>query len=429
MTTTTSNGGGVLLSALMHEFNLEVLYASDDIEKIVISSDDINRPGLQLAGFFDHFDAGNLQIIGRTEETFLERFTQERRRAAFENLFKRKIPALIFSRNMEPFPECLEIARKYDVTVLRSPEWTSTLMGDMLSTLRVWLAPRITRHGVLVEVYGEGILILGDSGIGKSETAIELVKRGHRLIADDAVEISKVSNHTLVGTAPEVIRHYIELRGIGVRIVGLGETCHFQDLRIGIAHRLVQTHAQGGQQRFVELDAHPGPEARRYVADVVVDALDEGVGEVADRAPVGEHPVTGGQLHRGGERPRAGDLHLEVVEGGAPRLFALVEVPGQAVPDPAGGQLGAVGHDPGARAPVDGDGLEQAGGPADRLGAQAPGGQLREVREGAGFAEDDIGGVDKRGAGHDAQAVGAHRVPQIVPEPSTTSPWPSGSGR
>jgi HPr kinase/phosphorylase len=226
MTTTTSNGGGVLLSALMHEFNLEVLYASDDIEKIVIASDDINRPGLQLAGFFDHFDAGNLQIIGRTEETFLERFTQERRRAAFENLFKRKIPALIFSRNMEPFPECLEIARKYDVTVLRSPEWTSTLMGDMLSTLRVWLAPRITRHGVLVEVYGEGILILGDSGIGKSETAIELVKRGHRLIADDAVEISKVSNHTLVGTAPEVIRHYIELRGIGVidvrRIFGVG---------------------------------------------------------------------------------------------------------------------------------------------------------------------------------------------------------------
>ena len=203
MQTVTSNGGGISLSALMHEFNLEALYASDDIDKIIIDSDDINRPGLQLAGFFDHFDAGNLQIIGRTEATFLERFTEDRR-----------------------LPECLEMAKKYNVTVLRSAEWTSTLMSDMLTSLRVWLAPRITRHGVLVEVYGEGILILGDSGIGKSETAIELVKRGHRLIADDAVEIRKVSNHTLVGSAPEVIRHYIELRGIGVidvrRIFGVG---------------------------------------------------------------------------------------------------------------------------------------------------------------------------------------------------------------
>ena len=226
MQTVTSNGGGISLSALMHEFNLEALYASDDIDKIIIDSDDINRPGLQLAGFFDNFDAGNLQIIGRTEATFLERFTEDRRLAAFENLFKRGIPALIFSRNMEPLPECLEMAKKYNVTVLRSAEWTSTLMSDMLTSLRVWLAPRITRHGVLVEVYGEGILILGDSGIGKSETAIELVKRGHRLIADDAVEIRKVSNHTLVGSAPEVIRHYIELRGIGVidvrRIFGVG---------------------------------------------------------------------------------------------------------------------------------------------------------------------------------------------------------------
>ncbi len=226
MDTVTSNGGGIKLSVLMHEFNLEALYLSDDIDKIVIGSDDINRPGLQLAGYFDHFDPGNLQIIGRTEAAFVEGFSPERRREAFENLFRRGIPALILSRNMEPLPECLEMARQYNVTVLRSTEWTSTLMSNMLSSLRVWLAPRITRHGVLVEVYGEGILILGDSGIGKSETAIELVKRGHRLIADDAVEIRKVSNHTLVGSAPEVIRHYIELRGIGVidvrRIFGIG---------------------------------------------------------------------------------------------------------------------------------------------------------------------------------------------------------------
>ena len=226
MDTITSNGGGIPLSALMHEFNLEALHTSDDIEKIIIDSDDINRPGLQLTGYFDHFDPKNLQIIGRTESAFLESFTEERRREAFEHLFQRGIPALILSRSMEPYPECLEMARKYNITVLRSSEWTSTLMSNMLTSLRVWLAPRITRHGVLVEVYGEGILILGDSGIGKSETAIELVKRGHRLIADDAVEIRKVSNHTLVGSAPEVIRHYIELRGIGVidvrRIFGVG---------------------------------------------------------------------------------------------------------------------------------------------------------------------------------------------------------------
>jgi len=226
MDTVTSKGKGVSLSEIIHDFNLEVLVASSDIESIIIDSDDINRPGLQLAGFFDHFDAKNLQIVGRTEVTFLDSFSPERRQVAFENLFKRKIPALIYSRSIEPHPECLEMARKYDITVLRSPEWTSTLTSDMLTTLRVWLAPRVTRHGVLVEIYGEGILILGDSGIGKSETAIELVKRGHRLIADDAVEIRKVSNHTLVGAAPEVIRHYIELRGIGVidvrRIFGMG---------------------------------------------------------------------------------------------------------------------------------------------------------------------------------------------------------------
>ncbi len=226
MDTITSNGGGIALSALMHEFNLEALHTSDDIDRIIINSDDINRPGLQLTGYFDHFDPKNLQIIGRTESAFLESFSEEARREAFERLFQRGIPALILSRSMEPYPECLEMARKYNVTVLRSSEWTSTLISNMLTSLRVWLAPRITRHGVLVEVYGEGILILGDSGIGKSETAIELVKRGHRLIADDAVEIRKVSNRTLVGSAPEVIRHYIELRGIGVidvrRIFGVG---------------------------------------------------------------------------------------------------------------------------------------------------------------------------------------------------------------
>jgi len=226
LTEVTSNGGGISLSNVIHEFNLEVLYASDDIDKVIITSDDVNRPGLQLAGFFDHFAANDIQIIGRTEMTYLAGMSVEARKQAFEGLFSRKIPALILSRSMEPYDECLEMAQKCNVSVLRSSEWTSTLVSDMLGRLRVWLAPRITRHGVLVEVYGEGILILGDSGIGKSETAIELVKRGHRLIADDAVEIRKVSNHTLVGCAPAVIRHFIELRGIGVidvrRIFGVG---------------------------------------------------------------------------------------------------------------------------------------------------------------------------------------------------------------
>lgn len=226
MTEVTSNGGGISLSNVIHEFNLEVLYASDDIDRVIITSDDVNRPGLQLAGFFDHFAANDIQIIGRTEMTYLAGMSVEARKQAFEGLFNRKIPALILSRSMEPYDECLEMAKKCNVSVLRSSEWTSTLVSDMLGRLRVWLAPRITRHGVLVEVYGEGILILGDSGIGKSETAIELVKRGHRLIADDAVEIRKVSNHTLVGCAPAVIRHFIELRGIGVidvrRIFGVG---------------------------------------------------------------------------------------------------------------------------------------------------------------------------------------------------------------
>ena len=216
----------VKLSEIIREFDLEVLHAPDGIESIEIDSDDINRPGLQLAGFFDYFDANRLQIMGKVETTFLESFTHEKRLSTFEKLFSYKIPAVIISRSIEPFEECMEMARKFGIPILRSREWTSSLMSDMLSTLKVWLAPRITRHGVLVEVYGEGILILGDSGIGKSETAIELVKRGHRLIADDAVEIKKVSNHTLVGTAPEVIRHFIELRGIGVidvrRIFGMG---------------------------------------------------------------------------------------------------------------------------------------------------------------------------------------------------------------
>ena len=164
-------------------------------------------------------------MIGLVESTYLDGITSEERSIRFETLFQSEIPAFIIARGMEPFPECMEMAEKYNRTVLRSSETTSVLISSIVTSLHNHLAPRITRHGVLVEVYGEGVLLLGDSGVGKSETAIELVKRGHRLIADDAVEIRRVNNKSLMGTAPELIRHYIELRGIGVvdvrRIFGM----------------------------------------------------------------------------------------------------------------------------------------------------------------------------------------------------------------
>ena len=216
----------VKLGKLIQEFRLEVLRGGAGYEDVSIRTEDVNRPGLQLTGFFDYFDAKRLQVIGRVETTYLEGLTSEERRESFELLLSQDIPALIISREIEPFPECMEMAEKYDRTILRSPDTTSVLMSNIIAALKSYLAPRITRHGVLVEVYGEGILILGDSGVGKSETAIELVKRGHRLIADDAVELRRVSYRKILGTAPANIRHFIELRGIGIinvaRVFGIG---------------------------------------------------------------------------------------------------------------------------------------------------------------------------------------------------------------
>ena len=216
----------VKLGKLIQEFRLEVLRGGAGYEDVSIRTEDVNRPGLQLTGFFDYFDAKRLQVIGRVETTYLEGLTSEERRESFELLLSQDIPALIISREIEPFPECMEMAEKYDRTILRSPDTTSVLMSNIIAALKSYLAPRITRHGVLVEVYGEGVLLLGESGVGKSETAIELVKRGHRLIADDAVEIKETNHGTLVASAPELIRHYMELRGIGVidvrRLFGMG---------------------------------------------------------------------------------------------------------------------------------------------------------------------------------------------------------------
>ncbi len=206
----------VTLGELIDEFAFIVENAPEGYRDIVVYSDDVNRCGLQLAGFYDFFDNERLQMIGKVETTFLEHFTPERRLSSFEKLFKTNIPALIITRDIQPYPECLEMARKHGVALLRTKEDSSTTLSALIASLKLHLAPRITRHGVLIEVYGEGILILGDSGVGKSETAIELVKRGHRLIADDAVEIKRVSSKTLVGSAPEIIRHFVELRGIGI---------------------------------------------------------------------------------------------------------------------------------------------------------------------------------------------------------------------
>ena len=206
----------VPLGKLIKEFNLEVLRPGEGYEDRPIRTEDVNRPGLQLIGFFDYFDPTRIQVLGKVENTYLEGMTTEERTASFDKLMAQDIPALVITREMEPFSECMELADKYDRTILRTKETTSSFMSGLIAMLRSELSPRITRHGVLVEIYGEGVLLLGESGVGKSETAIELVKRGHRLIADDAVEIKRATDKRLIGTAPELIRHYIELRGIGV---------------------------------------------------------------------------------------------------------------------------------------------------------------------------------------------------------------------
>ena len=216
----------VRLGDIVREFDLEILQAGQDYENVPLRALDINRPGLPLTGFFEHFDTERLLLIGLTENTYLGGLTSQERRESFERLLSYPVPALILTRGLEPFPECMELAKKYDRTVLRSTLQTSIFMSSLISSLYNHLAPQITRSGVMMEVYGEGVLIQGESGVGKSEVAIELLKRGHRLVADDAVEIKETSRHTLIATAPELIRGYMELRGIGVidisRLLGMG---------------------------------------------------------------------------------------------------------------------------------------------------------------------------------------------------------------
>lgn len=216
----------VTMQEIIDELKLEVIHLPKDSEEIKVTSSDVNRPGLQIAGFFDYFDNRRVQILGKVEYTYLNSLEETERRTRLERLFETGIPAVVITRQLEVFPEMLEFSDKYCVTVLRSVHSTSYFMSALIAYLNVQLAPRITRHGVLVEIYGEGVLMLGESGVGKSETAVELVKRGHRLVADDAVEIKKVSAKSLVGSAPSIIRHFIELRGIGIidvkKIFGMG---------------------------------------------------------------------------------------------------------------------------------------------------------------------------------------------------------------
>lgn len=216
----------VTLEQIINECNLEIIYADKDLNSVKIITTDVSRPGLQFYDFFDYFDPNRIQIFGKVERTFLEQKSSSERLHCIRELCKRGIPAIIVSRNQEVFPEFITAAKEFHIPILRTAQTTSKFMARLIAFLNVELAERVTLHGVLCEVYGEGVLIMGESGVGKSETAIELVKRGHRLVADDAVEVKKVSDKSLVGTAPENIRHFIEIRGIGIidvrRIFGMG---------------------------------------------------------------------------------------------------------------------------------------------------------------------------------------------------------------
>ena len=215
----------VTLDKIIKEFDLKPVSLPKPQDEIFITSSDVNRPGLQLAGFFEVFDERRTQVLGESEIVFMNRYTQDEAQLRYLEFFKANPPAVILAKGIEPPAEMIEAARRVGIPLLTTTENTSTFISSLILFLNTELAPRITRHGVLVEVYGEGLLIMGDSGVGKSETAIELIKRGHRLVADDAVELRKITDKRLSGTSPDNIRHFLELRGIGIintrRIFGM----------------------------------------------------------------------------------------------------------------------------------------------------------------------------------------------------------------
>lgn len=206
---------GTKLKDFVKTSDLEVLYAGNDFDTALLTVMDVNRPGLQLLDFYDYFDPRRLQVIGKAEMTYLRGLSSEQRRRCFDNLFLYDIPALVLARELECPEECMASAVEHGRTILRTKEATVDFTSHTIEHLNRVLAPCVTRHGVLLDIHGVGVMITGDSGVGKSEAAIELIMRGHRLVADDAVELRRISNQ-LIGTAPEIIRHFIELRGIGV---------------------------------------------------------------------------------------------------------------------------------------------------------------------------------------------------------------------
>jgi HPr kinase/phosphorylase len=206
----------VNLTQIIEKMKLENLTPEIDVKGIKITQPDINRPALQMAGYFEHYEATRLQIIGFVEYTYMEAMTEERKNKIYNQLLSYPIPCIVFSRELHPDPLFLQIAKEKNVPILMTKKATSAFMAEIIRWLNVMLAPCISVHGVLVDVYGEGVLITGESGIGKSEAALELIKRGHRLVSDDVVEIRKVSDDTLIGNAPDITKHFIELRGIGI---------------------------------------------------------------------------------------------------------------------------------------------------------------------------------------------------------------------
>lgn len=214
------------LKKIIDILGFDIEYTPTDPSEILVSSSEINRPGLMLSGFTKYFDPDRIQIMGVSEIEYLNSFKPDERLRKVKRLISKKPVAIILTRGLEYHEDTIDLAKKHGVALLKTADGTSSCMSTLISYLSVELAPRITRHGVFVEVYGEGVLIMGESGMGKSETALELIKRGHRLVADDAVEIRKVSHKTLVGSAPENIRHFIELRGVGIvnarRLFGIG---------------------------------------------------------------------------------------------------------------------------------------------------------------------------------------------------------------
>ena len=248
--------GSVKLDKIINEFHLEKIFTPENIDDIKVVCSDVHRPGIQLSeGYFDYFDSDRIQILGKVEHYYMIKKSIEERTMAYEKLMSTGIPAIVITRSLNVTDELFEAAKKFNVPLLRTEESTSSFMAALIASLNLSLAPSITRHGVLVEVYGEGILLLGESGVGKSETAVELIKRGHRLVADDAVDIRRVSAKTLVGSSPEIIRHFIELRGIGIidvrKIFGMGAVKNTENINLVINLELWQ---QGKNYERLGLD-------------------------------------------------------------------------------------------------------------------------------------------------------------------------------